>query len=59
MFGEGTILFNILTGRGPGRVARNCLELFAQFAGNGKISSPLGPTPIDRQPTARDGGKMV
>jgi hypothetical protein len=29
MLREGTVLFGVLTGRGPGRVARNRLELFA------------------------------
>jgi hypothetical protein len=32
----------------PWTVARNCLELFAQFAGNDKFVSPRGPTPVHR-----------
>jgi hypothetical protein len=55
---EGTVLFGVLAGRGPGRVARGCLEPSAQFAGNEKFSSPLGPTPVDRWPTAGEGCKM-
>jgi hypothetical protein len=31
---RGTVLFVVLAGRGPGRVARNRLDLFAQFCGN-------------------------
>jgi hypothetical protein len=34
MLGEGTVLFGALARRGPGRVASNRLESFAQFAGN-------------------------
>jgi hypothetical protein len=34
MPGEGTVLLGGLAGRGPGRVARNRIELFAQFGGN-------------------------
>jgi hypothetical protein len=34
MLGEGTVLFGAFAGRGPGRVASNCLELFVQFPGN-------------------------
>jgi hypothetical protein len=48
MLGKGTALFGVLVGPGLGRVARNCLESFARFAGNEKFSSPLGPTPVDR-----------
>jgi hypothetical protein len=58
MLGEGTVLFGLLTGRGSGRVARNRLELFAQFAENQKFSSPLGPTPVDKRSTASEGRKM-
>jgi hypothetical protein len=54
MLGEGTSLFGVLAGR----VARNCLESFAQFAGNEKFSSPLDRTPVDRQPTASESRKM-
>jgi hypothetical protein len=57
MLGEGTIFFGVLAGRGPEHVVRNRLESFAQFAGNENFSSPLGPTPIDRQPTAGEGCK--
>jgi hypothetical protein len=48
MLGEGTILFGVFAGRGYGRIARNRLGSFAQFAGNEKFSSPLGLTLIDR-----------
>jgi hypothetical protein len=41
MLGEGTVHFGVLTGRGSRRVARNRLELFAQFAGNEIFSSQL------------------
>jgi hypothetical protein len=58
MLGEKTVLFGVLAGRGPGRVARNRLEPFVQFAGNEKVASPVGPTPVDRQPTAGEGRKM-
>jgi hypothetical protein len=58
MLGEGTVLFGLLAGRGPERVARNCLESFAPFAGNEQFSSPLGPTPVDRPPTAGEGRKL-
>jgi hypothetical protein len=34
MLGEEIVLFGVLTGQGPGHVARSCLESFAQFAGN-------------------------
>jgi hypothetical protein len=36
MLGEETFLFGVFAGRGSGHVTRNCLELFAQFAGNEK-----------------------
>jgi hypothetical protein len=58
MIGEGIVLFVVLAGRGPGHVARNRLELFAQFPGNEKMSSPLGSTPVDKRPPAREGRKM-
>jgi hypothetical protein len=58
MFGEGTVLFSLFAGRGPGHVAFNCLESFAQFAGNDNFSYPLGPTPDDRRPTASEDRKM-
>jgi hypothetical protein len=48
MLGGGTVLFGVFAGRDPGHVARSRLESFAQFARNEKISSPLGPTPVDR-----------
>jgi hypothetical protein len=48
MLGDGTMLFGGLAERSPGRIARNHLESFVQFAGNEKFSSPLGPTPTDR-----------
>jgi hypothetical protein len=37
MLGEETILFSVLAGSGPGRVAHNRLESFAHFAGNEKF----------------------
>jgi hypothetical protein len=49
MPGEEIVHFGVLTGRGPGRAARNLPESFAQFAGNENVSSPLSPTPIYRQ----------
>jgi hypothetical protein len=58
MLGEGMVLFGVLAGRGPGCVALNRLESFTQFAGNGKFSSPLGPTPVGRRFTADEGRKM-
>jgi hypothetical protein len=58
MLGEGTVLFGLLAGRGPGRVARNHLVPFAQFAGNHKFSLLLGPTPVDRRPMADEGRKI-
>jgi hypothetical protein len=58
MFGEGTVLFGGLVGRGPGSVARSRLESFAQFAGNEKFSSPPGPTSVDRRPTVGENRKM-
>jgi hypothetical protein len=58
MLGEETVLFGVLAGRGPECAPRNRLKSFAQFAGNEKFSSPLGPTPVDRRPTAGEGRKM-
>jgi hypothetical protein len=58
MRAEGTVLFGVLAGRGPGRIARNRLESFAQFTWNETFSSPLGPTPVDGQRTAGEGRKM-
>jgi hypothetical protein len=58
MLGEGTVIFGIFAGRGPGRVACNRFESFAQVAGNEKFSSPLGPTPVDRRLTAGEGHKI-
>jgi hypothetical protein len=58
MLGKGTVLFGGLAGQGPGRVARNRLELFAQFAGNEKFSSLPGPRSVGRRPTAGEGRKM-
>jgi hypothetical protein len=58
MLEEGTVLFGILAGLGPGRVARNHLELCVQFVGNENLSSPLGPTPVDRRPKTCEGCKM-
>jgi hypothetical protein len=58
MFREGTVAFGALAGRCPGRVARNRLESFAQFTGNAKFSSLLGPTPVDRRPMTGEGCKM-
>jgi hypothetical protein len=58
MLGEGVVLFSVLAGRGLERVAHNRLESFAQFTGDEKFSSPLGLTPVDRQPTADEGRKM-
>jgi uncharacterized protein YfaA (DUF2138 family) len=58
MVGEGTVLFGRLAGRDTARVASNRVELFAQFAGNEKVSSPLGPTPVDRRPTSGEGRKI-
>jgi hypothetical protein len=55
---EGTVFFGVFAGRAPGRVARNRLGSFAQFAGNEKFSSPLSPTPVDRRPTADEGHKI-
>jgi hypothetical protein len=55
---RGIVIFGALVGRGPGRVAGNRLELFAQFAGNEQFSSPQDPTPVDRRPTAGEGRKM-
>jgi hypothetical protein len=46
MLGEGTILFSALAGRGPGRVARNRLESFAQFAGNENFHLRWVPHPL-------------
>jgi hypothetical protein len=57
MLGEGTLLFGIIAGRGPGHVARNRLELFAQFAGNEKSSPLLGPIPAHKRPTAGESRK--
>jgi hypothetical protein len=37
MLGEGTVIFSVFTGRGRGHIARNRLESFAQFPGNGKF----------------------
>jgi hypothetical protein len=48
MLGEGTVPFGLLAGRRPGRVARNHLESFTQFAWNENFSSQLGPTPVGR-----------
>jgi hypothetical protein len=58
MLGEGTVLPGVLAGRGFGRVARNRLELFTQFAGNEKFSSPLRLTQVDKRPTAGESRKM-
>jgi hypothetical protein len=58
MLGEGTVLFGVLAGRGPGHVACNSLEWFAQFAGNEKFSSPLGATSVDRRSTTGEGREM-
>jgi hypothetical protein len=58
MPGEGTVLFSALADRGPGRVASNRLESFAQFAGNENFSSPLGHTPVDKRLTAGAGRKI-
>jgi hypothetical protein len=58
MLGEGTVLFGVLSVRGPGRVARNHLESFAQFAENENVSSALSLTLVDRRPRAGEGRKM-
>jgi hypothetical protein len=42
MLGEGTVLFVRLAGRGPGRVVRNRLGSFAQFAANEKVLISAG-----------------
>jgi hypothetical protein len=43
MLGEKMVLFGVLAGRGPGRVARNRVESFTQFAGNETFSSRWVP----------------
>jgi hypothetical protein len=43
MPGERTVLFSVLAGRRPGRVARNNLESFAQFAGSENFHLRLVP----------------
>jgi hypothetical protein len=58
MLREGTVLFAVVAARLSGHVARNRFESFTQFAGNKKFASPLGPTPVDRQPTAGESCKM-
>jgi hypothetical protein len=57
ILGEAIVLFGAFAGRGPGPVARNRRELFAQFAGNEKFSSPLGLTPVERRLQAGEGAK--
>jgi hypothetical protein len=58
MLGEETVLSGVLAGRGPGRIARNHLESNVQFTVNENFLSPLGPTPVDKRPTAGDDRNM-
>jgi hypothetical protein len=48
---ERELLFSLV-------IVLNHLHSFAQFAGSQKISSSLGPTAVDRGPTAGEGRKM-